>query len=274
MDSIITSEYFREASKIPSKLYVSGNLMHNSNKRLAIVGSRRPSLYGRMVTEKIISQIKKLPITIVSGLALGIDSHAHECALKYGVHTIAVPGSGLDKSVLYPKTNCGLADRIISNGGALLSIWDNQAASNWTFPSRNSVMAAISDFVLIIEAQEDSGTMITAKEAIKRNIKLGAIPGNIDNIFSTGPNKLIKDGAILVTCLDDILGHINLTKENFNTSGAVLNHPVLKYISEPIHRDALSLMTGINVSELGVELTMLEINGAIIIDGSGYVRLT
>lgn len=273
MLKINSKDYFPNSKKIPDELFLIGNLNNAQNKRIAIVGSRRPSLYGKMVVEKIIRDAKGLPISIVSGLALGIDSMAHEMALKYGVHTIGIPGSSLDNDSIYPRSNLVLANRIIENGGALLSPWENQKATMWTFPFRNSVMASISDFVLIIEATEDGGTMITAREAIKRNIKLGAIPGNIDNLYSAGPNSLIKNGAKLVTELDDILNEINLVRTNIQNKN-ISDNIILRHLKEPCHRDNLGVLTGLNASDLSVELTMLEISNEINIDANGIIRLT
>lgn len=273
MNQIISKEYFQNANKIPDKLFSIGDLKSSETKRISVVGSRRPSLYGRMAVEKIISGAKNYPISIVSGLAIGIDSLAHEIALKNNIHTIAIPGSGLEKSVLYPKTNLNLANRIIENGGALLSIWENQSAAPWTFPVRNSVMAAISDFVLIIEAEVDSGTMITVREALKRNIKIGAIPGNIDSIFSTGPNKLIKEGASLITSFDDIIKIIGLEKNNSMSNVKKQDDGILKYITCPCYKDDLANISGLSISEINVELTMLEISGDISIDQTGLIRI-
>lgn len=272
MFKINSNNYFPNAKKIPEELFLIGDLNNLKNKKIAIVGSRRPSLYGKMVVEKIISGARGLPISIVSGLALGIDSMAHEMALKYGIPTIAIPGSSLDNKSIYPRSNLGLANRIIKNGGTLISPWENQKATLWTFPFRNSVMAAISDFVLIIEAREDGGTMITAREAIKRDIKLGAVPGNIDNVFSSGPNRLIKNGAILVTKLEDILNEIDINKTNILNKN-ISDNIILKHLTEPLHRDNLGILTGLNASDLSVELTMLEISNEINIDSNGIVRI-
>src|SRR3989344_5297892 len=135
-------------------------------KELFIVGSRKYTTYGKEACEKLIEGLRGYPIVIVSGLALGIDSIAHKKALDVGLTTIAFPGSGLDPKVLYPATNAHLAERIVEAGGAVISEFEPDfRATPWSFPQRNRLMAGISDAVLVIEAEQKSGTLITSRLA-------------------------------------------------------------------------------------------------------------
>ncbi len=145
-------------------------------------------------------------VTIISGLALGIDGLAHKAALKAGLKTLAVPGSGLDATVLYPRSHLQLAEEIVRNGGALLSEFKPQTqAATWTFPKRNRIMAGLSHAVLVIEAELKSGTLITSKLATEYNRDVLTMPGSIFSSTSEGPHMLIKLGATPVTASEDIL---------------------------------------------------------------------
>lgn len=165
MNEIFTKDYFPNAKNIKEKLFYLGELKDTSYKIITIVGTRRPSEYGKYCVNKIISGLAGYPISIVSGLAIGIDMLVHETAISNNIHTIAIPGSSLECNNIYPKRNLNLANSIIQNGGALVSMWQNQNAATWTFPARNSLMASISDLVLVIECKDNGGTMITAREA-------------------------------------------------------------------------------------------------------------
>src|SRR3989344_1689451 len=170
-----------EIPQPPKELYIQGNLPSKEDGvLLAVVGSRRFTTYGRDVCEKIFSGLRNYPIVIVSGLAIGIDTLAHQNALKNGLKTIAMPGSGIDRKVLHPSSNRRLADEIIKSGGCLLSEYEPKLpAGAWTFPRRNRLMAGLSKAVLIIEAGERSGTLITARLATEYNRDVLAIPGSI-----------------------------------------------------------------------------------------------
>lgn len=273
MDSIFSKDIFPTAIKIPDKLFYRGNLSSLVNKKITIVGTRRPTEYGKFCIKKIIGGLKGYPVTLISGLAIGIDSLVHEEALKNNIHTIAIPGSSLEDENIYPRGNIRLARKILENNGALISMWQNQKATSWTFPSRNGIMAAIADIVIIIEAKVDSGTLITAREAIKRNVLIGAIPGNIDNLNSYGPNLLIQNGACVITKSEDILKLLNIENISINMNNS--KSPLLKLISENnFTQDELAQNTNIPISEINIELTMLEISGEILIDNNGIVRAT
>jgi DNA protecting protein DprA len=204
----------RQMRRPPRKIYVRGNIPSDDNKFLCIVGARRHTKYGVNVCKEIISGLRGYPVVIVSGLAIGIDSVAHEYALETGLKTIAFPGSGLDDRVIYPSAKLTLAHRILESGGALMSPFDNlQTSTPWTFPARNTLMAAISHATLIIEGREGSGTMITADNALEFGRDVLVVPGNIFSELSAGPHKLLREGAIAVRSAKDVLetlGLINL----------------------------------------------------------------
>lgn len=184
----------------PERLWIRGSMPPPKLKRLAVVGSRALSPYGRAACEKLIAGLSGYPISIISGLALGADACAHAAALDAGLHTVAVPGSGLDDSVLYPRTNLALARRILAEGGALLSEQEPLHKPYLAeFPSRNRLMVGLAHAVLLIEASDKSGTLITARLAADYNRDLLAIPHRMSDPHGFGPHLFIRLGAALVT---------------------------------------------------------------------------
>ena len=213
----------RQIEKPPKFLKYKGQLPPDSHKFLCVVGSRTHSSYGLNACKKIISGLRGYPIVIVSGMAMGIDSVAHETALEAGLKTIAIPGSGLNDDVLYPVSKRPLARQIVASGGVLISpFYNHQVATDWTFPVRNQVMAGLSHAILIIEARRDSGTMITARAASDYSRDLLAVPGSIFSDLSQGVNELIRDGATAITCSEDILEMLRLEA---NESSKSVIHP-------------------------------------------------
>ncbi len=259
-----------EIPDCPAKLNFSGNLFEKNNyKFIAVVGSRQHSSYAKNVIEKLFRELQGQPIVIISGLARGIDTIAHQEAIKNKLKTIAFPGSGLDEKVLYPKSNLGLAREILNNDGLLISEFLNSETSRpYFFPQRNRLMAGISDLVLVIEAQEKSGTLITARLALDYNKELATIPNSIFSEYSTGSNKLLKDGAAPIFSSEDILELLNLdgevrqTELNFDD----LSEPekiILKKLTEPKTKDELLEETWLSISELSMQISILEIKGLI-----------
>lgn len=200
----------------PEQLWIEGNLPDPKTHRyLCVVGSRRHSAYGRQAVEELIEGLAGHNICIVSGLAFGIDSIAHRAALDAGLPTVAFPGSGLDRSVLYPQSHLELAEDILSSDGALVSEFEPLIACQvWTFPQRNRLMAAISHATLVIEAGEASGTLITARLALDYNRDVLALPGQIFLPLAFGTNRLIRDGAVPITSSDDILEALGLPRRD------------------------------------------------------------
>jgi len=265
---------------IPRKLHIKGTNPDWSHKRVCIVGSRKYSDYGRAVCEKIITGLSKYPITIVSGLAYGIDSIVHRFAIENKMLTIAIPGSGLNDNVIYPAKHFNLSEQIIESAGCLISEFDNdQPAMIWTFPQRNRIMAGISDLVLIIEACEKSGTMITARLALDYNIEVACVPGSIFNDSSRGTNKLLRQGAHLVCSAEDILNLLgfeisenkNLFKENINKQRCKIikeklssrEFKVFSLLKNPLSKDELIEKSKLEISQVNIILSTLEIKGLI-----------
>ena len=200
-----------EIPDAPKQLYLRGTLPDPSQKLLAVVGSRKYSAYGRQAVEVLIKGLAGYPIVIVSGLALGIDSLAHEAALATGLKTIAVPGSGLHPDVLYPRAHMRLAERILEAGGAPLSEYaPHFQARPESFPERNRIMAGMSHAVLVIEAATRSGTLITAKLTADYNRDLLVVPGSIFSPTSFGPHLFLSLGATPITTSADILKALGL----------------------------------------------------------------
>src|SRR3989344_5183108 len=193
-------EQLLEIPQPPERLWVRGALPPAGHKLLAVVGSRAMTRYGQEACEKLIIGLAGYPVSIVSGLALGVDGCAHKAALAAGLHTIAIPGSGLDDSVISPRSNVGLAKDILKAGGALISEQEPMHKP-WLkeFPSRNRLMVGMSHAVLIVEAGEKSGTLITARLAADYNRDLLCIPHRLGDPHAFGPHLFIRLGATLVS---------------------------------------------------------------------------
>lgn len=270
-----------EIPEPPKTLYLRGDLPHPDFKRLCVVGSRKHTPYGKQVCEKLIEGLRGYPVVIISGLALGIDSIAHESALKTGLPTIAVPGSGLGIDVLYPRTNTGLAYDILRNGGCLLSEFDEHfKATNYSFPQRNRIMVGLSDAVLVIEAEIKSGTLITARLASDYNRDVFTVPQNIFSSTSEGPAMLMRLGATPVTSSEDILEalHIETQNKEFKTKSLFVDlsddeKRIVETLHTPLSRDEIILVTEWNASRLAQVMTLLEIKG-IIKESGGKIYLS
>lgn len=200
-------EKLRQIYDRPAKLYLEGNIDILNNKSIAIIGSRNCSKYGMEVAYKFGYGLAKKGITIISGLARGIDAYSHWGTVKANGKAIAVLGSGFNN--IYPKENIGLYKEIIKNGGAIITEYEpNAKPDRIHFPARNRIISALSDGILVVEARRKSGTLITVDFGLEHGKDIFCIPGNItsDNSYST--NELIKQGAIPVTCVEDILENI------------------------------------------------------------------
>ncbi len=271
-----------EIPKPPKELYCEGELPDfNEYKFLAVVGSRKFSRYGRDVCESLIAGLKGHNIVIVSGLALGIDAIAHQAALDADLKTIAVPGSGLSREVLHPRTNHKLADEIVLSGGALLSEYEPlMPAGLHTFPERNRIMVGMCDAVLLIEAAERSGTLITARLTTEYNRELLAVPHDITRVTAKGVNQFIKLGATPVTDSSDILRALGIDRE----VGAEQQHLMLESLSkdekrvvemlssDPCPRDELIAKLDLEISKVNILLSAMELKD-LIKEEMGEVRL-
>ncbi len=258
----------KEIYDYPPLLYVRGSLLPQDEWCLAVVGTRRATVYGRQVTEEIVTDLAQSKITIVSGLAKGIDSTAHQSTLAAGGRTIAVFACGLD--IVYPSENANLASNIIQQG-ALLSehpLGTKPKAEN--FPRRNRIMSGISLGVLVIEADEASGAMITAHLAVEQNREVLAIPGSILSPASRGTNHLIQEGAKLVRDYTDILEELNLTTVARQMEMREVIPPsdteslLMKQLgAEPAHIDEVCRSSGLPVATVSSALTMMELKGLV-----------
>lgn len=271
----------REIYPAPAFLYYRGQLKILNKICLAIVGARKYSEYGQRVTEKIIADIAPHNLTIVSGLALGIDGLAHEATLKHNGLAAAVLGSGLNWPNIYPVTNQQLAEKIISSGGLLLSEYPPDTPGfKSNFPQRNRIIAGLSQATLIIEAKASSGSLITAKYALDYNRDVWAIPGNIDRLNSEGTNNLIKLGAKLITSGQDIIEELKLPElpqcpPSQKLVLTELEKNVLTLIDrEAVHIDKIAQLSKLKINALSELITILEIKGLIKdLGGKNYISL-
>ena len=264
-------EGLNEIPQPPKTLYIRGKLPSEDMIYLAVVGSRKYTSYGKDICEKLIRGLKGHPIVIVSGLAIGIDTIAHKAALEAGITTISFPGSGLDNSVLYPRVNIKLAQEIINKGGCLISEFEPNAISQlYFFPQRNRLMAGISKAVLIIEAEEKSGTLITARMAVDYNRDVLAVPGSAFSSNSNGTNSLIKQGATPVVCSNDILEALGFEiekekksdKEKYADCGKD-EMKIIELLREPMERNDLIRELGMNIGPANALLSIMEIKELI-----------
>lgn len=260
----------REIADQPTRLMARGTLPSYDLKWLAVVGSRKYTPYGKAACERLISDLRGTPIVIVSGLALGIDALAHKTALAAGLPCVAVPGSGLDWDILYPRSNQSLAKEILKNGGALISEFDeDQTADQWTFPQRNRIMAGISHATLLIEAEERSGTLITARLATEYNRELLAVPGSIFSANTAGTHQFLKLGARMVTSAADILDALGLASKVGSLTASLPKDlteneaKIFTLLAAPHSRDDIAAKLTLNATDLAIALSTLEIKGLI-----------
>lgn len=258
----------KETYSPPAILYFRGELKDCLEFTVGIVGSRRISSYGRQVTEDMAGSLARAGATIVSGMALGVDTASHEAAIKNGTKTIAVLGSGLDERNLYSRKK--LADRIVENGALVSEHPYGMPAFKSHFPMRNRIIAGLSLGVLVIEAAERSASLITVKYALEGNREIFAVPGSIYWPNSAGTNNLIKAGAKAVTNYKEILEDLGLTKiENCITNRKVIaslpeEQTILSVLSiEPLHIDAISQKTKINAAKIASTITLMEMKGVV-----------
>ncbi len=259
----------------PPLLYVKGHLSED-DINIAVVGSRMASTYGKFITERLCRELAMKGITIVSGMARGIDSAAHRGALTGKGRTIAVLGSGID--VIYPPENRNLYEKIAASGAVITEFPFSTEPSGPNFPARNRIISGISLGVVVAEANEKSGSLITARSALDQGRDVFAIPGSIDSPGSTGTHKLIREGAKLCENIYDILEEIlpqidiapsqnkdtaidsGIDRDPLNSSESSVLDKIGK---KPIHIDTLIPMTGLNAGNLLNILLTLELKGYI-----------
>ena len=269
-----------EIPEPPENLWIIGKMPPLDFIYLCVVGSRRHTSYGREACEKIIAGLKGYPIVIVSGLAMGIDAIAHQRALSVGLKTLVFPGSGLSREAMYPKTNVKLAEDIIQSGGCLISEFEpNFKATLWSFPRRNRLMAGISKAVLIIEAEEKSGTLITARLATEYNRDVLVVPGQIFSPNSRGTNRLLRLGATPVTSAEEVLEALGFEQKKDKEKQARLfldlspqEKIVVGLLREPVPRDDLIRAMKMPTPTANAILSVMEIK-ELIKEELGEIRL-
>jgi DNA processing protein len=253
---------------MPKTLRYLGKLPNERILSVAIVGSRKPTRYGQEVAARFASELAAHGVVIVSGLALGIDAIAHRAALGAGGTTLAVLGNGLSK--IYPATNTALGERILSSGGAIISEYaDDIPPYPANFLARNRIVSGLSDAVLVVEANERSGTLSTAAHALGQGRLVFAVPGNITSPLSAGCNKLLKQGAYPATSPDDILRELGLLNDKKAPKKRILpDDPDQRAVLEQIFggiSDGEKIMVALRMpaDRFGVAVTLLEIGGFV-----------
>jgi DNA processing protein len=273
-------ELLREIPAAPPLIFIRGRFEPIDRWAVAVVGTRRLSAYGRQVTHELVSGLVRNGITIVSGLARGIDAVAHRTALDEGGRTIAVMASGIDK--IYPPEHRDMARRIIDGRGVIVTDYPLGAEPESNhFPARNRLISGLSLGVLVVEAGEKSGALITSKFALEQNREVFAVPGNINSPISVGTNRLIQQGGKLVTRVEDILEELNLRMVEAQAVAKVVlpesaeEAALISHLSsQPTHVDELGRMTGMPSNLISSTLTVMELKGMVQqVGGMNYVRL-
>lgn len=253
--------------KNPKKLYFIGKLPNNRHPTVAIVGSRKPTVYGKEVTYQLANDLASRGVIIVSGLALGVDGIAHRAALDAGGVTLAVLANSVD--TIYPANHKQLATDIIKGGGAIISEYEPVTlARDFQFLDRNRIVSGLSDAVIVTEAAARSGTLSTVMHALNQGREVFVVPGNITSPLSTGCNNLIKQGAHPITCAEDVIEIIApdlLRPQALLALGSTpLESKIISLLQMGIRDgDELQTLAGIDTKEFSTTLTLLEISDTI-----------
>lgn len=269
---------FGHIPDIPKQLFIRGTFPSDAHVVfLTIVGSRNCTHYGKQACEELIKGLEGYPIVIVSGLAAGIDTIAHESALNAGLVTVAFPGSGLDERVIHPRSNLALVKKILEYGGCLVSEFDhNQPGANWTFPQRNRLMAGISRATLLIEATHKSGSRITARLATEYNRDVLAVPGDIFRETSQAPNDLIRIGATPITTSEELLEALGfqVTTQpmlDLFSQASSDEQQILRLLASPMRRGDLIRTSNLPTAQANVLISQMEMKG-LIVEMGGELR--
>lgn len=259
--------YLREISSVPKQLFYLGEPLEDYLPAATIVGSRKLSAYGRGVTYQLAYELAKQGVTIISGLALGADGVAHQAAIDAGGRTIAVLACGLDE--MYPASHRNLAIDILRKHGTIVSEYPEKTPSlKQHFIARNRIVSALSDMVIVTEAAEASGSLVTANFALEQNKLVGAVPGNITSSLSVGTNNLLKSGAQLITSAQDVLNALGLQASK-RTREEVFGdtkeeQTIIDIMKEGVTElDQIQLKSELDPAVFGQTITMLEISGKI-----------
>jgi DNA processing protein len=268
LDDQAYPELLRQLPHRPPVLYIRGNLLPDEGKCLAIVGTRKTSKYGKNIAAQLAGELAQQGVTIVSGLALGIDTAAHSGALQAGGRTIAILGTGIDST--YPRENRELAQEIEANGALIseLPLGSKPLAKN--FPQRNRLISGMCLGVLVAEAPERSGALNTVSHALEQGREVFAVPHNVFSRTGRGCNLLIQDGAKLVASVEDILDELDLSQVNVQTQMQTerlqpandTEEAIFQQLSaDPIHVDLIVRQTQLPTATVTSTLTMLELKG-------------
>jgi len=262
-------EILKKIPNPPKVLFWRGKLLNNETC-FAIVGTRRFSSYGKQVALEIAGDLAEAGLTIVSGLAPGIDTFAHQSTLERKSRTIAVLGTGLDEKSIYPQSNLKLTEKILETGGALISEYPpGTPGSKFTFPNRNRIISGLSLGILVVEAKQKSGALITAHYAFKQERKVFAIPGSIHSLNSKGCHYLIKRGAKLVENANDILTELNLKLRRSDLRQTIMGeNEEENLILETLKEGALDIdkiieKTKLSAQKIASTLAIMEIKGKV-----------
>ncbi|QXM06158.1 DNA-processing protein DprA [Crassaminicella indica] len=250
----------------PYLLYKKGTILKKDENAIAIVGSRKASSYGKYVAYKLASDLAKKGIVVISGMAYGVDTMAHKGALEHGGRTIAVLGCGLD--TCYPKANYHLMLEIEKSGAVISEYSIETKPLPGNFPVRNRIISGMSKGVIVVEASINSGSLITVEFALEQGREVFAIPGNINSSLSAGTNKLIKEGAKLVTDIEDVLEELHIEideKEENQIPLSALESKVYNVIldKQPIHIELLLKELSWNVDKVSSIITVLQLKGLV-----------
>ncbi len=272
--TIYDEDYPRSLNNIndyPKVIYKKGNILEEDGLSIGIVGARKATDYGKWACERFTKQLVDMGVTIVSGVAMGIDEIAHKTAIELGGRTIGVLGNGLNH--VYPFKNRELYEQIPKHGALVTEFSLDTPPLAYNFPQRNRIIAGLSLGVIVIEAKEKSGSLITAHCALEQGKEVFSVPGNINSLYSSGTNKLIKDGARPLLDIDDIIEEIyELQLLDIHNKKAKIDFSqfsdtemrIIKEIQEgPIHSDLISHKTGISITSVMSILTILELKGII-----------
>ena len=280
LENKLYPKILKNIKKAPKKLYINGNLDILNSNCIAIVGSRKNTKYGEKWCKKFAQEFIKYNLTIVSGMALGIDKIAHKTAIKNGGKTIAVLPSGLEN--IYPEENLELYNEIILNGGCVISEYEPKInARSKNFLERNRIVSGLSLGTVVIEAAYRSGTSVTAKIAKEQGRDVFCIPGSLDNPKSIGTNNLIKEFAKIVTSPKDVINNYNfLHKIEVNSNTLVEEQIPEEYkkiyslITDiPININDIAKKSLLELREVSSKLTMLELDGKVVkLSGNMYIR--
>lgn len=260
-----------EIPQPPKDLWILGEIPKENLIYLCVVGSRKYTSYGKEICEKLISSLSGYPVVIVSGFSIGMDTIAHKTALENNIKTIVFPGSGLSTDCIYPRSNIKMVDEIIQKGGCFISEFEpNFKATQWSFPMRNRLMAGMSKAILVIEAEEKSGTLITARLATEYNKDVFSVPGSVFSQNSKGTNFLIRQGATPITKEEDLLDALGFQEDKNKTKQKSLfedlseeEKSIIKLLREPKSKDELVRELKMPIQQLSTILTILEIKGLI-----------